>query len=118
MAALHVLEGDGIRFRVVAHAAVPAGNNTAGNSWKSCLIASGMNTTILPEGAGVGQITTAEKNQIIAGDVIEMVFSVDIPTVGTNGNKLAIVQAAVAKMRADYLAALASKFSFYGYTNG
>jgi hypothetical protein len=118
MAALHVLEGDGIRFKVVAHTAVPAGNNTAGNSWKSCLIAAGMNTTILPEGTGVGQITTAEKNQIIAGDVIEMVFTVEVPTVGTNPNKLAAVQNAVAKMQTDYFAALSDKFRFYGYTNG
>ncbi len=118
MAALHVLDGDGIRFRVVAHATVPPGDNTAGKSWKSCLIAAGMNTTILAEGSGVGQITTAERNQIIAGDVIEMVFTVEIPTVGTNGNKLAIVQAAIAKMQADYLAQLGNKFQFYGYTNG
>lgn len=118
MAALHVLEGDGIRFRVVVHTAVPVGNNTAGNSWKNCLISAGMNTTVLTEGVGVGQITTAERNQIIAGDVIEMVFTVDVPTVGTNGNKLAIVQAAVAKMQADYLAQLTNRFQFFGYTNG
>ncbi len=118
MAALHVLEGDGIRYRVVAHVATPAGNNSANVSWKNCILASGMNTTILTEGSGAGQITTAEKNQIIAGDVIEMVFTVEVPETGTNPNKQAAVQTAVAKMQTDYLASLALRFRYYGYTNG
>jgi hypothetical protein len=118
MAALHVLEGDGIRYRVVAHTATPAGNNTAGNSWKNCLLSAGLNTTTLAEGVGVGQITAAEKAQVVAGDVIEMVFTIDVPTVGTNGNKLVAVQNAVAKMQADYLAQLQERFRYFGYTNG
>lgn len=118
MAALHVLEGDGIRYRVVAHTNTPNGNNSANNSWKNCILSAGLNTTVLSEGTGVGQITTAEKNQVVAGDVLEMVFTVDIPTVGTTNNKLAAVQNAVAKMQADYLAQLQERFRFYGYTNG
>lgn len=73
---------------------------------------------MLTEGNGIGQITTAERNQIITGDLVEMVFTVAIPAVGTGPNKLAYVQAAVASQRADYMAQLAQRLNYYGYTNG
>lgn len=118
MAALHVLEGDGIRYRVVAHTTTPVGNNAAGISYKDCILSAGLNTTVMPEGTGAGQITTAEKNQIVAGDVIEMVFTVEVPETGTAPNKLAAVQNAVATKQADYLSSLNLRFRYFGYTNG
>lgn len=118
MAALHILEGDGQNYRVVVHHATPTGNNANGTSLKNCVLAAGLNTTVMSEGAGLGQITPAEKSQIVAGDILEMVFTIQIPTTGTGANKLAYVQAAVASKRTDYLAQLAERLNYFGYTNG
>ena len=72
MSKVHVLEQNGPgEYSMVLHYATPAGNNSAGISWVDCLVA-GSPTTVLPEGVGPGDITTAEKAAVEAGTVIEI----------------------------------------------
>lgn len=76
---IHVLDGDenGI-FRVIVHAPVPAGNNSAGVSWADAIKNSGRAVTALTVGNGAGQITSTEANQIAAGTLVEATASVAI----------------------------------------
>ena len=65
MADMHVLTGNGSKWRVVMHFAVPGGNNAAGVSWADALVNSGLGgMTEMAEGTGPGQIAAAEKSQI------------------------------------------------------
>jgi len=80
MSKVHVLNSDTSgNFNVVLHTAVVAGNNSAGKSWKNCMLNSGRaGTTVLLEGTGPGQITTAEKAQVTSGDVWEMQTTITV----------------------------------------
>jgi hypothetical protein len=99
---------------VILHSAVPAGNNAIGNSWKNTLIAAGRNKTSMVEGTDLGQITTAEKASIVAGDVIE------IP--GTIPTSVIAQGAAAIGVFADVLivsakAKIAQELNYYGWTS-
>lgn len=70
----HVLAGsdDGNSFSVVFHVPIPAVNNRVGISYRTALVNSGLGgKTVMVEGNAAGQITTAEKNQIVAGELYE-----------------------------------------------
>lgn len=115
---VHVLESLGRgRYRVVLHTAMPAGNNPAGFTWKSAYIAAGLAVTVLTEGTAPGNITAAEKAQVIAGDVVEIIGEMEAETAGTAPGA---VTAAVTQMAnaiiAGALAALQERLKFYGYT--
>ena len=70
MADMHVIDGDGNRgYKVAMHIAVPNTNNAVGVNYRTALVNSGLGGTQLTEGAGAGQITTAEKAQVDAGEV-------------------------------------------------
>jgi hypothetical protein len=100
MSAIHILDanGDG-QFRVVIHTPVPTGNNSAGLAWKAVLLASGRSgSTVLTEGIGPGQISTAEKATIVAGDVMEIVES--IPLEGGGATQASIVASATSALNA------------------
>lgn len=92
MALIHVLAADrsGL-FSCVLHVAVPTGSNAAGTTWKDAFLASGRSgRTVMTEGLLAGQITTAEKAQIAAGDIVEFVFEMNAER---GGGTLADVQA-------------------------
>ena len=75
MAKIHVLEAGAVNtYRVAVHIATPAGNNSAGVAWSAAVANSGRANTVLSEGNGPGQISTAEMNQIQNGSLIEGVF--------------------------------------------
>ena len=79
MADMHILAGGGDTFRVATHFAVPNQDNAVGVSYRTALVNSGQGgTTSMVEGAGAGQITTVEKAQIEAGEVVEHVESLRI----------------------------------------
>jgi hypothetical protein len=76
MAKIHVLGGGaGDVYQVVVHTNTPAGNNKAGVLWSDVIKNSGRNTSVMVNGTGPGQITTAELTAIQNGTVIEGVFS-------------------------------------------
>jgi len=110
---MHVFEAnDKGEYRICAHVAVPAGNNTVGNSWKDVIIASGRNVTVMATGTGIGQISTAEQAQIAAGDVVEVVVYVAFESATTNAQRTALVNVHVT----DELALLQRKLKLYGRT--
>jgi hypothetical protein len=116
MSKIHSYEFDSSGVcKVILHTPMPAGNNFVGNSWKNVWIASGRNTTGMTEGTGIGQISTAEKASIVAGNVIEV--SGSIP------NNIVIQGATAVNTFADSLIAsmlgkLAAELNYYGWTNG
>lgn len=118
MAARHVLEGDGNTYKVVCHVATPLGNNAVGNAWSAVIVAAGINKSILPVGNGLGEITTAENNQITAGTLLEVVLNIKVPNIGTLVQKQAALNNGTANGVAEELAKLQATYNFYGYTNG
>lgn len=112
MAKIHVLDGSNYQYRIVAHFPVPEGNNTVGNSWKSCLLASHPPTPVLPVGIGPGTITQNEYDDIMAGDVLEIIRTIATGTTPTNTTVIKLVD----KNIAEYLSSLASILKYYGHT--
>jgi hypothetical protein len=112
VAKVHILEGSGYQYQIVVHFPVPEGNNSAGISWKSCLLASHPPTPVLPVGIGPGTITQDEYDDIMAGDVLEIVRTISVGTTPTNA---AVVELAD-KDIAEYLSGLASVLKYYGHT--
>lgn len=83
MSKFHVLETNAGEASVVLHSVMPAGNNSVGVSWKDANLNSGsQGTTVLSEGTGAGQITTAEKANIEAGDVLEVTGLIPVESGG------------------------------------
>jgi len=116
MAKIHALDFDvtGI-CRVVLHTPIPSGNNIVGNSWKAIWVAAGRNITALAEGTGIGQITTAEKASVIAGDVIEIASEVPIDIVKQGAAAVnTFVDFIIAAEKAKYV----TQYNYYGWTNG
>lgn len=86
MSKIHILESDGnFGYRIAIHFPTPAGNNSVGKSWKQCTLSNGqVGTTVLEVGTNPSNITQAEYDSIIAGDVIEIIETVLVGTTPTN----------------------------------
>jgi hypothetical protein len=78
MSKIHILEGDNWSYKVAIHFDTPIGNNSVGHSWKACGLESGLTgKTSLDVGTGPSDITQAEYDSIIAGDIIEIIETID-----------------------------------------
>lgn len=120
---IHVLAADNNgNYRVVIHTAMPAGNNSAGVSWKECWLESNKSiledgtissvTSRLIEGTAPGNISTAELADVKAGDVIELSGTIKLETGGASPISLAeMVQALID----DVKAVMQVKLKFFGY---
>jgi len=119
MATTHVLQRfTPERIVLILHTATPAGNNSAGLTWKTVLLAAGAaGTTSLTVGTGPGQITSAEAAQVTAGDVLEFRREIKFPTAGNNAAKVALLNEIVPGIIAEELARLQTVHKFYGFTN-
>ena len=114
---IHVLEQTESGYRVIVHRPTPPGNNSAQISWKNVLIGAGLNTTRMTEGAGAGQISTLEKSQIAAGDVIELEATVRAESGGSSNMQIRdALTMLIDQQVTAHLAALQHKYKFYGYT--
>lgn len=72
MADMHVLSGDGLhRWTLVMHFPVPDIDNNVAVNYRTALVNSGLGGTSMTEGTEPGQITTAEKALIDAGEMYE-----------------------------------------------
>lgn len=122
MADMHVMTGDGKSWDVIFHIAVPDANNTVGVNWRTALVNSGLGgTTQLTEGVGPelaqGRISSTEKAQVEAGELIEkrIAFRVE-----GNGNSLAAVRANLrtryTRVSAAVLADLQAQLKYFGHT--
>lgn len=117
MAKMHVLEGTALgSYTIVVHTTTPAGNNSAGVAWPAAIVAAGRNTSVMTIGTGAGQIAQAEHDQIVAGTVIEGVFSfVDDPS-WTPTQRNAALDAMATQMTTAMLAELATRLKWIGAT--
>lgn len=126
MSKIHILGAtDEGQYRVVLHFNMPPGNNSAGLTWKSAYVNNWRLNhisqagailapySIMEEGTGPGQITTAERNQVIAGDVIEIVASIRAESGGTTAASLT---AMADQIIAETQARLARELKYFGYT--
>lgn len=118
MATVHVLTRIGNKFRCIIHFAVPAGNNSANVSWKTAGLNSGLTgSTVMTEGSGAGQITTAEKATVLSGDVIEFTADIEAETAGTSSVQLgAMVDAEAIKLIAAKTTELQTALKWFGAT--
>lgn len=118
MARLHVLAGDPVSrsYTIVVHAATPAGNNLAGVSWAAALVASGRAKTVMTEGNDPGQISAAEKNAILAGTVIEGVFSFTDNPAFNDQQRVAMLDQQATQVLAELQARLGVELLYWGAT--
>lgn len=100
-------------YQCVIHAPTPAGNNSAGQSWASCVVAAGLNTTILPVGSGPGQQTQAEHDAVIAGTILELVRTFSIAGANANATQVAALRDQAAT---DYINLLGRELKWEGFT--
>lgn len=116
MSAIHILDSDGNgNYRAVLHTATPGTNNSAGLSWSAVIVAAGLNTTVLTEGNGIGQITTTEKTAVTAGTTMEVVVSLPVESNAATGASIdALALAAVNAAKA----ALQTRYKYFGFTRG
>lgn len=119
MADMHILGGDGKRrWTVVMHFPVPDVNNVVGISYRTALVNSEIGSeTIMAEGVGPGQITTAEKVQIEAGELFEHLISFLAESGGTSLVELRdALRAEYARQEANMIAEVQLKLKYFGHT--
>lgn len=116
MSSIHILSGNAGVFSAVVHVPTPVGTNSAGVSWQTALVNSGMAKTNMPIGTGPGQILQAEADQIAAGAVIEAriqwgeIAGADAPTLQAD------LDLRAQQASSERIAQLASQLKYYGYT--
>lgn len=118
MSDIHVLDaGAGSAWQCVFHVAIPDAANQVSVSYRTALVNSGIGgTTVLEEGTGPGQISTAEKAAIEAGEVYECVVRVRLESGGTQAGQLrATVRACYLHTEDELIAALQRRLRYYGY---
>jgi len=119
MADIHILSGDGGgSWTYVFHISVPALDNEVGVGYRAALVNSGLGgVSVMAEGTGPGQITTAELALIVAGEVFE--FSRGwLAESGATSNAQMLVN-----LRAEYervtplvLLQLQNRLKYYGWS--
>jgi len=115
MSKIHVRTNINGKYAVTIHFNTPSGNNSAGNSWKDCLVSDERNTTSMTEGSGVGQISITEMNSIIAGSKIEIVESLRVESGGATTASLdELADTAINAAKSS----LQARYKYYGYTQG
>ena len=113
---VHVLDGDGVRFQVVFHRAVPAAANVIGVNYRQALVNSGLGgASVLAEGTGPGQIASAELAQIRAGEVLEVTHEI-ATSGGGMANVDAYLDATHSSVTDHCLAELERRLRFFGAT--
>lgn len=113
MSKIHILESDnGWSYNVAIHFATPAGNNSAGYSWKACGLESELTgTTSMEIGSGPGNITQTEHDSIIAGDTIEIIETISPGLEPTNAAVEALCDILISMSNAD----MARILKYYGH---
>jgi len=103
MSKIHILESNnGWSYKVAIHFAVPTGNNSVGFSWKACGLESGMTgTTSLEVGTGPSNLTQAEYDNILAGDIIEITKNISPGLSPTNATVEALCDIAIDEWKQD-----------------
>jgi hypothetical protein len=118
VADIHVLTGSSDRWRAVFHIAVPNQGNSVSVNYRTALVNSGVGaTTVMTEGSGPGQITTAEKAQIEAGEVYEDVVEFALESGGTSvPQQRTALRAIYATRKTNAIAELQHQLKYFGHT--
>lgn len=116
MAGFNVLTGRNNLYTVVVHVATPNGNNSAGVPWATAVINSGLNTTIMSSGTGVGQISSTDAAAIAAGTLVEGSFDWHDDPNWTNPQRVANITTLASQYSNDLLNSLADRLKFFGYS--
>ena len=113
MSKIHILKSNNNRSYIVAiHFDTPTGNNSAGYSWKACGLESGLiGTTSLEVGTGPGDITQVEHDSIIAGDIIEIIKTINPGLNPSNTAVEALCDILISMSNAD----MARILKYYGH---
>lgn len=112
MSNIHVLTIDGPEVTLVMHFAIPATNNLASVPYRT-ILGRVYSTTQLPDGDGSqGTIGAAEKAQIAAGEVVEVVATLKLG----DSPSLAQLDAFHTAQRSAFLAEVQAKYGRYGMT--
>jgi len=114
MSKIHVLESNNdFAYKVVIHFPIPTGNNSVGLTWKLCGLSSKKTgSTILEVGTGPGNITQLEYDNIINGDIVEIIRSINP---GMNPTNMA-VEALCNIYILNWLADNSRILKYYGHT--
>lgn len=104
---------DSENYQCVIHTPTPAGNNSAGQSWASVLVAAGLASTVLLVGTSPWQQTQAEHDAVVAGTIIELVQTFSIAGANANATQVAALRDQAAT---DYVNHLGRVLKWYGYS--
>lgn len=115
MSKIHVLSADtNGNYQIVIHTNTPAGNNSAGISWVTAGLNAGLlGISVMAVGTGAGQITTAEKANVTAGTVIEIVINIPAESGGATSASLDNMVNQIITQRINDLA---KQLKYFGYT--
>ena len=119
MSDIHILSGDGKgRWNVIFHFAVADANNAVSVNYRTALVNSGFGgTTSMTEGVGAGQISTAEKAQVEAGELYEYGTSLLVETGGTAALELqAMIRAEYTRLNTQIINDLQKRLKYFGHT--
>ncbi len=115
MSKIHVLTSDTSgNYQIIIHTNTPAGNNSAGISWKTAGLNSRLiGTTSMTVGTSPGQISSTEQSQIVAGTVFEIITNIPAESGGTTPESLNQMSDQIISQR---LTDLAKQLKYFGYT--
>ena len=114
---IHALEGDGNgKWNFNFHYVVPDDDNVVNESIRAILVISGRAVTSMTEGTGPGQISTAEKSLIEAGEVFEHPFSFYAESgASTNQEMQDAVKAQYARLQSGLWSKMQERLKYYGW---
>lgn len=117
---IHVLTGHPKRgeCEIIFHFPVPDTNNSVGTNHRTALVNSGLGgSTQMTEGSGPGQIATAEKTQIEAGEVFEQRITFSAEGDGkTLEDVNRMLQRKYTREKTLKLAELQARLKYFGHT--
>lgn len=118
MADIHVLKGSTQgEYKLIFHFPVANTNNTAGVSFRTALVNSGLAVTQMKDGDGTGgTISAAEKANILAGIIYEHAVDFPVDSGGASGAQvLATVRAKYASENTQVTADIGKILKYFGY---
>ncbi len=122
MADMHVMTGDGEKWTIVMHIAVPNTDNSVGMNHRSALMRSEYGVvdgrrTILPEGNLAGQITAAEEALLDSGALYEHVGTFMVESGSSSNAELrASIREFYAREKDTVQDRLATCLRYFGHT--
>ena len=118
MADIHVLTGTGTRWSIIIHMLIPDVVNAVGVGYRAALVNSGLGgTTRLTIGAGPGEISAVEQDQITQGALYEHETTFLVESGGTSESDLRqCLREVCSQERIIALAHLQRALRYYGHT--